>query len=295
MPLLPRDALGKLGESMREYGLRETVERSSLWVAERLLGGTIRRHRRAPLSAFAQAASSMHFSAQDLLESYVVFRNGKASLSQLHSEYETLCGQIEERYRTQTLFYPQYYAVEQSSSFLLYALVRSLRPSVVLETGVANGHSSFFLLNAMRANDHGTLHSIDRSPEVGSLLASEERERWSLHVLQAKSLKRSFLQILNELPPIDLFLHDSDHTYPWQSFELRVALKKLAPGGILASDDCDGCNAFLDFCQGVGLRPVILVETRKVFGLVFTWPMDHYTTGVRDEAEAAQQPRLARA
>jgi hypothetical protein len=104
---------------------------------------------------------------------------------------------------------------------------------------------------------------------VGCLLSDEERERWRLHVLQAKSLKRSFSQIIESLPPVNLFLHDSDHTYPWQSFELQAALKKLSPGAVLASDDCDGCYAFLDLCQQANLRPVILVETRKVFGLIF--------------------------
>lgn len=266
---LPRNVLGKLNENLREYGLRETVEHSAVWVADRLLGSTLHRHSRAPLSAFAEAAASMHLSADDLARTYLFPNHSAPHLSQLHSEYETLSEEIAHRYSERTLTYPQDYAVESGSAFLLYALVRSLRPSTVLETGVANGHSSFFLLRALHANGHGTLHSIDLTADVGCLLSDEERAKWRLHVLKLKRRRDNFLQVLDALPPVDLFLHDSDHSYFWQSFELQAALKKLSAGGVLASDDCDGAYAFLDVCRQANLRPAFLVEMRKVFGLAF--------------------------
>ncbi len=293
MPVLPENLLQKLRENMREFGLRETIERSGVWLAEHLAGSTVHRHNRAPLSAFAESAASMHFSAEDLAETYLFLESNELDLSQVHSEYETLCREIVGRYSKRTFTFPRYFAVEQGSAFLLYALVRSLRPSTVLETGVANGHSSFFILNALRANGYGFLHSIDRSADVGCLLSNEERERWQLHVLQAKSLKISFSQIIESLPPVNLFLHDSDHTYPWQSFELQAALKKLSPGAVLASDDCDGCYAFLDVCQSASVRPVILVETRKVFGLVFTSPAGGTLKNVNGHSSLVQQEKVA--
>lgn len=48
---------------------------------------------------------------------------------------------------------------------LVYSLIRSLKPSVVLETGVANGFSSAYILEALNRNNHGHLFSID-SPNV---------------------------------------------------------------------------------------------------------------------------------
>jgi predicted O-methyltransferase YrrM len=295
MSLLPPRVLGKLRENTREHGFRETLERSSLWLAERMLGSMLHRHSHAPLSAFAEAAASMHFSAYDLARTYLFPDHGEANLSQVYSEYETLSGEIAARYSERTLSYPRSYAVEQGSAFLLYALVRSLRPSIVLETGVANGHSSFFILNAMSANGHGTLHSIDRSPEVGCLLSGGERERWRLHVLQPKGLRKNLLQILDAVPPIDLFLHDSDHSYFWQSFEMRAALKKLSARGVLASDDCDCCYAFLDVCQQANLRPAFLVETRKVFGLAFLKPQAETSSGdVDPQPSLSEEIRLAR-
>lgn len=267
---VPRDVLAKLRENMHEYGLSQTLERSGVWGAKRLLASTVHRHSRPPLSAFEGVAASVHFSAENLVGTYLPLENRDSALALISSEYERLCMKIDRRYVECRLAYPQRYAVEQGSAYLLYALVRSLRPSVVLETGVANGHSSFFILNAMEANGHGILHSVDRSAEVGGLLTDQDRERWRLHVLKATDLKRSFSEILAALPLVNLFLHDSDHTYPWQSFELNAALKKLAPGAVLAADDCDSSYAFLDACQKINARPVILLETRKVFGLIFS-------------------------
>src|SRR6266480_7212838 len=47
---------------------------------------------------------------------------------------------------------------------LAYALCRALKPSVVMETGVAYGVSTAFLLKALDVNRNGRLHSIDLPP-----------------------------------------------------------------------------------------------------------------------------------
>lgn len=65
--------------------------------------------------------------------------------------------------------------------------------------------------------------------------------------------------------------YDIIHSYQWMWFESQAALKALAPGGIVTADDCDERFAFLDAGQTFGARPVILVDTRKAFGLSF-WP-----------------------
>ena len=41
-----------------------------------------------------------------------------------------------------------------------YAAVRALKPNCVIETGVANGVSSSYLLLALRKNGRGCLHSV---------------------------------------------------------------------------------------------------------------------------------------
>jgi predicted O-methyltransferase YrrM len=49
---------------------------------------------------------------------------------------------------------------------LIYALVRSLKPSIVVETGVAGGMSSCYILKGLRDNNKGELFSIDLPCEL---------------------------------------------------------------------------------------------------------------------------------
>ena len=43
----------------------------------------------------------------------------------------------------------------------LYIIARILKPEIVIETGVFEGHSSLALLLALKENNKGHLHSID--------------------------------------------------------------------------------------------------------------------------------------
>src|SRR5271155_5336699 len=118
---LPQDMLGKIRENMHEYGFRQTLERSSLWIIERLLAPTLRRHSRPPLSAFEEAALSMHFSADDLAAAYLYPandpENGRLDMAAVRLEYEELREEISRRYTRLDGAYPLRYAVEEGSSF----------------------------------------------------------------------------------------------------------------------------------------------------------------------------------
>jgi hypothetical protein len=48
------------------------------------------------------------------------------------------------------------------AAHFLYALCRLIRPRIVVETGVAAGVSSAFILKALNDNSYGILHSIDQ-------------------------------------------------------------------------------------------------------------------------------------
>jgi predicted O-methyltransferase YrrM len=44
---------------------------------------------------------------------------------------------------------------------IIYTIIRCLKPRIVIETGVANGASSTFILSALEKNNLGKLYSID--------------------------------------------------------------------------------------------------------------------------------------
>jgi predicted O-methyltransferase YrrM len=135
------------------------------------------------------------------------------------------------------------------------------RPLTVVETGVAMGFSTAVILAALRDNDAGVLHSIDLPPlqvdaasYVGEAVPRELRDRWTLHVGPARTV---LPRLLRELPPVDLFVHDSDHSYAAQYQEYGQAWPHLARGACLISDDV--CNpAFTDFAEQVGERPYLI-------------------------------------
>lgn len=158
-------------------------------------------------------------------------------------------------------------AVTDSEALLLYALVRLRPPRNVVETGVARGVSTFFILHALRENRTGKLTSFDLSPSAGSLLRGEETSEWKLVVLSPRRARREFVEQLDQGGPVDLFIHDSDHSYGHQWFEYTSVLPRMGEGTLLASDDVDGSYAYLDFCRMHDLRPHFLVSSTKVFGI----------------------------
>lgn len=154
-----------------------------------------------------------------------------------------------------------------SANAVLYPLVRKSNARVVVETGVNNGTSTAHILAALQDNGGGHLYSIDL-PNVeyvreghgthrdrlysstGSFVPRELRKSWTLIFGDARV---ELSKLLNSLDSIDLFHHDSTHTYDHMTFEYETAWPKLRDGGILASDDVNWNSAFMDLCQRKGV------------------------------------------
>lgn len=153
------------------------------------------------------------------------------------------------------------------SGLTLYALTRVLRPEVVVETGVANGISSSFILKALDNNGKGTLYSIDLhyregvtvplGRKLGWVIPEELRHRWSL--LLGESTK-VLPRLLHDLGFVDIFLHDSRHTYRTMMKEYAIAWPYLRRGGLLLSHDVKLNDAFLDFCDKVDNVPIVISD-----------------------------------
>lgn len=138
---------------------------------------------------------------------------------------------------------------------IVYVCVRASEPSIIIETGVASGSSTYYILQAMELNGNGHLYSIDlpnvdigsiipNGKEVGWLVPSELKHRWELILGSSKEKLPSLLYNLKE---IDAFLHDSEHTYETMIFEYNTVWPYLREAGFLLSDDVHWNNAFRDF------------------------------------------------
>jgi len=137
-------------------------------------------------------------------------------------------------------------------SALLFALVRKLKPMIVVETGVAQGVTTYTILRALQLNgDRSTLISIDKPNADGRYVRSEKEAGW----LVPNHLRRNWdlrLGSSSEILPtiqlqVDLFYHDSLHTYQNMLFEYEWAYVHTRPGGVIASDDTGANHAYNDF------------------------------------------------
>jgi len=148
----------------------------------------------------------------------------------------------------------------------LYPLVRLMKPGVIIETGIGNGLSSSIILSALQKNGSGTLYSIDtgKGPEIlkpkelGWMVPEDVRTRWEVLVGTSRDLLQS---LITRVEKIDLFIHDSDHSYENMTFELELVWPRLAHGGAIVVDDVDNPlsrNAFGQFCLRNHIRPSYL-------------------------------------
>ena len=145
------------------------------------------------------------------------------------------------------------WAADSRFARLCYLLCRLISPSVVLETGVAYGVSSVFILKALEKNACGTLHSVDLPP-----LRSEYEKFWGIAVPEALrgrwivhrgSSARILPRLLGEIRTVDLFVHDSLHTHRNMSREFDAVWPHLGSGAVLLADDVERNRAFGELRQ----------------------------------------------
>ncbi len=147
----------------------------------------------------------------------------------------------------------------------IWCCVRVIKPEIMIETGVAHGSSSWIILNAMHLNKKGKLHSIDlpnndtnqaynfsqSQPETGWMVPESMKSRWELHLGYAQEILPA---LLKQSGKIDLFFHDSDHSYGHMKFEFETARPFIRKGGLLISDDVHKNKAFQEFVQNTGWK-----------------------------------------
>jgi predicted O-methyltransferase YrrM len=132
----------------------------------------------------------------------------------------------------------------------LYGLARWLRPTVIVESGGYIGMSSAFILKAVADEKITTakLLSIELDPECdqGALIPDQLRASSDAFVPMRGKVE-DFLK-RDELPQvIDMFLHDSSHSYRHMLWEFRQFWPRLRDGGLLVSHDVQMNAAFPDF------------------------------------------------
>ncbi|MGW5670119.1 class I SAM-dependent methyltransferase [Micromonospora sp. NPDC003776] len=141
-----------------------------------------------------------------------------------------------------------------------YAIVRARRPAHVVETGVDKGLGSCVLAAALlrnAADGHpGRLTSLDINPEAGYLARATP---WADVVDLVIGDSVASIAALDR--PVDLFLHDSDHSRVHEQREFEEVEAKLAPGAMLLTDNVTATNVLAEHAERTGRRFLAYRET----------------------------------
>lgn len=150
----------------------------------------------------------------------------------------------------------------------IWCLNHHLSPKNVVETGVAHGITSRFILEALERRKAGHLWSIDLPPierdrqtHVGVAVGGRYADRWSY----IKGSSRLHLpKLLSQLRQIDLFIHDSMHSERNVRFELDRAWAHVKPGGALVVDDVDANWGFRSFTRSFSGHQSMICEAEPI-------------------------------
>jgi hypothetical protein len=126
-----------------------------------------------------------------------------------------------------------------------YAMVRAMKPKLVVETGVHQGVGAVTIITALRRNSEegftGRYLGTDIDPEAGVLLSEEFLEHGEL--LYGDSIE-SLERIKDK---VGILINDSDHSEVYEAREYEVIHSKLGLGAIILGDNSHVTDALLKY------------------------------------------------
>jgi methyltransferase family protein len=155
----------------------------------------------------------------------------------------------------------------------IWCTVRHKRPEAVMETGVAHGVSSRVILEGLNLNDRGHLWSIDVANPLNHRVHGQEgaavtescRPRWTY--VEGES-SRVMPSLVKQVGKVELFVHDSLHTFKNTLFEMEQAASVMPVGGVMLIDDIRSHDGFATFARRHPEFKTILVSTLDGIGAV---------------------------
>jgi predicted O-methyltransferase YrrM len=148
-----------------------------------------------------------------------------------------------------------------------YAVARTIKPRIVVETGVDQGMGSLVLISALKRNSDeghpGRYYGTEIDPRAGYLL-TDPYKKWG-EIIYGDSITslREFHQ------PIDMLISDSDHSAEYERDEYQVVRDKLTPAALLLADNAHVTSALYEFARTTGRQFLFFQEK----------PRDHWYPG----------------
>ncbi|MET1413072.1 class I SAM-dependent methyltransferase [Roseibium sp. HPY-6] len=133
-----------------------------------------------------------------------------------------------------------------------YALTRALKPKLIVETGVHNGLGALVFTAALKRNasenHQGRYIGLELMPHFGWLLSGPYAEFGEIRYGKSLDL------VAGVEGPIDMFLHDSDHSHEHEKSEFRAVEHKLSKDCVVMSDNTYTSPALFNFANATDRR-----------------------------------------
>lgn len=127
-----------------------------------------------------------------------------------------------------------------------YAIVRALKPSHVVETGTDKGLGACVIAAALLRNGKGQVTTIDINPESGFLIVPP------YDAVIDRRVGDSLLTLAALRTPVDLFLHDSDHSVEYEAAEFGAVDPHLSSRAVVLSDNAHVTNELARWAEQKG-------------------------------------------
>lgn len=137
-----------------------------------------------------------------------------------------------------------------------YAIARIIKPRLVFETGTHDGLGTVVFARALEQNAAegvaGRVLTFDQDPAAGWLVPESLRSRVEF---RQGNLEQTLPAAVRHAARggLELFVHDSLHTYEHETFELQTVWPILSRQAVLLSDHAHASKALADFSQQKGL------------------------------------------
>lgn len=149
---------------------------------------------------------------------------------------------------------------------ILYELITTLEPEIVVEIGSRFGCSATHIAAALEANGHGRLICVDNKADgVVPLNQMNKHLRANVELVDADGAD----WVENKMPEgVGFIFEDCDHHTPTVERIWRAAAAKLAPGGMIVSHDA------MHFLVGEAVRQGIVNSGVEGVHYYLTEPSD---------------------
>jgi hypothetical protein len=142
-----------------------------------------------------------------------------------------------------------------------YAMIRSMKPSLVVETGVHHGVGSCVIAAALLRNRdegfEGRHIGTDFDPNAG-ILISEPFSQVST-ILRGDSIE----SLLKLSEPVDLFINDSDHSGAYEREEYITITPMLTSRAVIIGDNSHATTELAEYSFRRGRKYLFLREEPK--------------------------------